>query len=176
MEIWKDIKGYEGEYQASNLGRIKSLHFNIKNQNYETILKGQDVWNGYLRVTLSKKGRTKLFAVHRLVAQTFLENPKNLPVVNHINGDRTDNRIENLEWVTFKENSRRSAEVRKTDRYNSIKVKDNQGNTFNSYREAGRFWGLNPNTVKRDVLGKTKYSEQQKDTSYEREVRFMKGE
>ena len=175
MEIWRDIKGYEGDYQISSNGRVKSLKFNISTQKYEHIMKPQPTWGGYLRVALRKDGKIRLFAVHRLVAEAFIPNLNNKPVVNHINGNRQDNKLENLEWVTHKENSNKSKVITRSDRYNSIKVIDSEGNTFDSYREASRYWGLAPNTVKRDVLGITKYSDSQRGSTYEREIRFRRG-
>ena len=91
-EIWKDVKGYEERYQVSNLGRIRSVRI----MGY--FLKG------YCYVVLSKNRKTQYTAIHRLVAQTFIPNPLNKPFVNHINGNPKDNRPENLEWCTQKEN------------------------------------------------------------------------
>lgn len=104
MEIWKDIKGYEGLYQISNLGRVKSLRkqkgFYIRE---EVILKNR-IDRGYLKVTLSKDNKLKYISVHRLIAEAFIPNPENKSFIDHINGNRADNRIENLRWVTQKEN------------------------------------------------------------------------
>ena len=109
-EIWKDIKGYEGMYQVSNLGRVKSLEKTVAAKNgskrtiRQRILKPKTERNGYLRVPLNSKGKIKFFYVHRLVCKAFHENPKNKPEVNHINENKLDNRAYNLEWVTRKEN------------------------------------------------------------------------
>ena len=111
-EIWKDIKGYEGLYQVSNLGRVKSLPrlmFNGKGyfMSKEKILK-LGTANGYKRVTLCKNNEQEPFLVHRLVAEAFIPNPNNLPQVNHKIDDfehRSDNRVENLEWCTAEYNS-----------------------------------------------------------------------
>ena len=102
-EVWKDIKGYEGLYQVSNMGKIKSLKFSHGNK--EKILKGNKEKFGYLVVTLYKNKGRKNFKIHRLVAETFIPNPKNLPQVNHIDGNKQNNRIDNLEWCTAKENT-----------------------------------------------------------------------
>lgn len=97
-EIWVDIKGYEGLYQVSNQGRVKSLDYN--NTGEVKTLKLNKTGNGYLQVNL--KG--KILLVHRLVAESFIPNPDNKPCVDHINTIRDDNRVENLRWVTPKEN------------------------------------------------------------------------
>lgn len=120
QEVWKDIEGYEGRYQVSNLGRVKSLKKattslisgNVCTRIYdESILKPIDTKSntskGYVRVHLGKgTGKRVLKSIHRLVALAFIPNPMNLPQVNHINGDKTDNRAENLEWCTAKHNTR----------------------------------------------------------------------
>ena len=174
MEIWKDVKGYEGEYLVSNMGRVKSIKKKFGTLHQETILKPATIWTGYLRVGLVKDKKSKSIFVHRLVAQEFIPNPENKPIINHINGDRTDNRVENLEWCTQKENCNRSDKVKNGERYNSVKVIDSEGNIFNSYRSAAKHYNINPNTVKNDCIGKTKYSPTQKGTDYERKIRFRR--
>ena len=101
-EIWKDIKGFEGKYQVSNLGNVKSLNYNRTKK--ERILTPKKR-SGYLIVTLSKKGIHKDFLIHRLVAQAFIEKPENLPEVNHIDENKLNNRVENLEWCDRKYNN-----------------------------------------------------------------------
>ena len=104
MEKWKDINGYEGRYQVSNLGRIKSLPRNgtIKE---ERILKYEKNNQGYLQVCLYNSGKKKLYLVHRIVAIAFIPNPENKPEVNHKWGIKTDNRASELEWNTQSENT-----------------------------------------------------------------------
>ena len=109
-EIFKDVKGFEGHYQISNLGRVKSLarKGNLK----EKILKGSTIASGYLTVLLYKDGKTKGKYVHQLVAEAFLNHIPNgktstSTVVNHINFNRADNRLENLELTTMRENTNR---------------------------------------------------------------------
>lgn len=101
IEEWKDIEDYPN-YQVSSMGRIKSLNYNKTGK--EKIMKVTPC-NGYFNLTLCKDGKTKQFQIHRLVAQAFIPNPENKPEIDHINTDRTDNRVENLRWVTHKENS-----------------------------------------------------------------------
>lgn len=172
MEIWKDIDGYDGEYQVSNQGRVKSLKSRFGKQPTETIMMLQPEHTGYMRVCLVKNKKPRCIPVHRLVAKTFIPNTENKPIIDHINGNRTDNRVENLRWVTHSENSQNTRYG--SARWNSVKVKDNHGHIFDSYREAGRYWGLTGNTVKRDCLGLTKYSKNQQGTDFERKVRFEK--
>lgn len=110
-ETWKDIPGYEGKYQISNLARVKSLErtrINIKGAGVfpvrEKILKGCIGKEGYPLVSLSKDSQVRHFRIHRLVAIAFIPNPMNKPTVNHKNGIRRDTRLENLEWCTNSEN------------------------------------------------------------------------
>ena len=104
IEIWKDIYWYEWKYQVSNLWNIKS--FNYSSTWKIKILKAVQHHNWYLSVTFFTNWKNKDMAIHRLVAQTFIQNPENKPQVNHINGIKNDNRGENLEWCTWKENIR----------------------------------------------------------------------
>ena len=98
-EIWKDIKGYEGLYQVSNLGRVKSLKFDR-----ELILKYRIVEN-YNAVVLYANSKPKPWRVHRLVALMFIGNPNRAQQVNHKDFNRSNNCVENLEWCTAEENN-----------------------------------------------------------------------
>ena len=102
-EIWLPVVGYEGLYEVSNMGRVKTLNF--KRSGKEKIMKQSFDGNGYLRVGLRKDGKLKLNSVHRLVAQTFIENKENKLEVDHISTVKTDNRVENLKWATRSENA-----------------------------------------------------------------------
>ena len=110
-EVWKPIKDYEGLYEVSNLGRVKTL--NYRGTGKGKILKNIECSNGYLTVGLTKNGKRKLFTVHRLVAEAFIPNPEGKPCIDHINTIKNDNRIENLRWVTHEENSNNSLTKKK---------------------------------------------------------------
>ena len=130
METWKDIKGYEGYYQASTLGRIRSLDRKtvsaIKN-NTQVTKKGKMIKlnlkrNGYLVFDASKQNIKKTKTVHRIIAETFIFND-NKPAVNHINANKTDNRVENLEWVTMKENTNHASSLNLMGNHTNKKIK-----------------------------------------------------
>jgi hypothetical protein len=108
MEIWKDIAGYEGLYQVSNLGRVKSLDREKSNGTGVYTLPGKiktgNERRGYLGIQLFKSKKFKNVYIHRLVAEAFIPNPERKETINHINGNKLDNRVENLEWVSNGEN------------------------------------------------------------------------
>ena len=112
-EVWKDIPGYEGRYQVSNLGHVRSLDMTVRckfGKGYRLHkgrqLKPRKINTGYLIAQLSRDGRNSQQLIHRLVASAFIPNPENKPFVNHINGVRTDDFVGNLEWCTYSENER----------------------------------------------------------------------
>lgn len=112
-EMWKDIQGYEGFYQASNLGRVRSIPRVIVDRKNNRFFKGRILKSyldkdGYPTIILSKSNKKRVIHVHRLVAQVFIPNLENKEQVNHIDGDKQNNRIENLEWCSNLENIRHS--------------------------------------------------------------------
>lgn len=117
MENWKDVAGYEGLYQVSNLGRVKSLERVVINNKYggkrivqESIVQATDNGHGYKIVGLHRERKRKNFYVHRLVASAFAPNPDRLTYINHIDYDRGNNNADNLEWCTQKQNTQYSSD------------------------------------------------------------------
>lgn len=163
MEVWKDIEGYEGLYQISNLGRVKSLERKIKRRNdriqtvKERILKLNLNKEGYHTVKLHKKGKGKTYLVHRLVANTFITNPDNKLEVNHINGVKNDNNVNNLEWNTRKENMRHAVDNRlhdqKGSKSNTAKLTEEQVleimDSNSTCRALAKMYGVNKSTINR---------------------------
>ena len=140
MEIWKDIKGYEGLYQVSNLGNVKVLqkwngargkHFY---EPCEKILTPTDNGYGYSIVGLRKKHSRKNYYVHRLVAEAFIPNPNDYPQINHKDYNRKNNNVDNLEWCTPKQNTQYSSVNMRKPKTNPRK--SNTGERFIIYRES----------------------------------------
>lgn len=103
-EIWKPIKDYEGFYEVSNLGRVRSVRRNI-------VMSGVKRKDGYVSYNFVRDGITRGKLVHRLVAETFIPNHQNKPEVNHIDGNKQNNNVKNLQWVTPSENQRHAIEI-----------------------------------------------------------------
>lgn len=148
-EEWKDIEGYEGLYQISNFGRIKSFDREVKQWNgFKTInvlykgkiIKLKKTNRGYLRVSLSKKGVISCFNVHRLVAKHFLNNYDENLTVDHIDCDKTNNVISNLRMVTLKENIQLSYKnkLHKLKRVGKYTLEDELIEIYDSVAEASR--------------------------------------
>lgn len=138
MEDWKSVKGYEGEYQVSNKGRI----FSLKSKK---ILKPIINKRGYSYVHLSKCGKIRAFRIHRLVAHAFIENTHRKTYVNHLDGNKQNNNAENLEWCTPKENTQHAINVLHVDyskglgithKANERKVIRSDGKVYESIRDA----------------------------------------
>ena len=101
-EIWKDIEGFEGKYQVSNFGNVKSLRY--RNQKFAKNLTPKVTNRGYIAVMLSKNRKSKLALVHRLVAMAFVDNPNNYSIVNHKDENQQNNHVDNLEWCNHSHN------------------------------------------------------------------------
>ena len=165
-EIWKDIEGYEGLYKVSNMVRVKSVErIRWNNGGYckvpERILKPGKDRCGYLYVILCKEGIKKKYYVHRLVAEAFIPNPDNLPQINHIDENKENNHVDNLEWVTCKENinhgthNKRMAEklskpVIAIHKINGLILE------FPSIKEASRQTGINQGNICNCLKGRYK--------------------
>lgn len=106
IEVWKDAPGFEGFYLVSDTGRVKTLYKNTHGAIYRRPGLSGDKGGQYWSVSLYRDGKCKMFKVHRLVALTFLDNPFSLPCVNHIDGNKLNNRVENLEWCTYSHNNK----------------------------------------------------------------------
>lgn len=106
QEIWKDVKGYEGLYQVSNLGRVRSFIKCNAHPNIPRIINPYKHNSGYLRVDLATEKGNQQYSLHRLVASAFIPNSNNKPCVNHIDGNKHNNVADNLEWVTYSENQK----------------------------------------------------------------------
>jgi|HubBroStandDraft_2_1064218.scaffolds.fasta_scaffold00002_112 hypothetical protein len=170
QEIWKDIAGYEGYYQVSNMGRIKSLERKVHGRRgllKEMMLGLYPNHRGYLLVLLSKGNLKNRLIVHRLVAQHFIPNPENKPEVNHKDGNKQNNSDWNLEWFTRLENAHHSINVlgknQRGQNHAQAKIKEEDAieiimlhrtGVF-TYAELGRKFNLNDGHVSGIVRGKT---------------------
>ena len=147
-EEWRDIGGYEGLYQVSNLGRVRSLR-DKNNKKRELILKPKIMRNGYLKVDLCKNGKQKTFTVHRLVATVFISNPKNFPVVNHKDENKLNNNVSNLEWCTVLYNNCYGTRLKKVKCITT-------GEIFDSITEASKKYKCSPSHIVENCKGKIK--------------------
>ena len=149
MEIWKDIQGYEGYYQVSNLGRIK----NVKNGKNKVRKISYDKL-GYPYINLSKNGIRKTKKVYRIVAETFIPNPENKKTVNHKDGDPSNSKIDNLEWATHQENINHAWETGLSDYGYGIILEDKKTKEikiFRSMNKASLFIGKSQNYISERV-------------------------
>jgi hypothetical protein len=162
FEEFRDIEGYEGLYRISNQGKV----YSVKRDKF---LKPQKKKNGYLHVNLSKNEKQKFYYVHRLVASAFIPNPQNYKEVNHISEDKTDNRVENLEWMSHKENCNYGTRNERQLAHPNCGIKQlkvvqqftRQGEfvaEFPSTWEASRQTKINQGSISKCCRGNKKYS------------------
>lgn len=154
-EVWKDIIGFEGQYQISNLGQVKSLaRLSGTNVNRkDRLLVQKPNKQGYLFVSLFSNSVCYNKYIHRLVAETFIPNPDNKPQVNHINEIKTDNTVENLNWMTPTENLNYGTRNEKT-----FKPVTNGIQIFKSVNEASEITGVNRTGISNCLTGRYKSS------------------
>ena len=146
-EIWKPIKNYEGLYEISNIGRIKTLKFSGGDK--PKIMSPYDV-HGYKRIRIFKNKKQRSTSIHRLVAEAFLPNPLNKPFVNHKDGNKSNNVVTNLEWATESENVAHAFRVLKIKAHGGRKKKRvriiETGQVFDSIKEASSY-GYNRSSI-----------------------------
>lgn len=179
-EIWKEIPSFEGYYMVSNFGNVKSMERKVAmNKKGDLALKKEKILSqavcnkrGYCRVQLHKMNKSKMRLVHRLVAITFIPNPHKKSEVNHINGIKNDNRVENLEWCTPKENMFHAQKMNliknilkgektasnKLKEYQVLEIRNRVKNEKVSYKSIGLEYQVSGNTIRSICLGlKWKY-------------------
>lgn len=147
-EIWKDIKGYEGLYQVSNLGRIKSFPRNGTRSKEAAILRGHDTPKGYMQICLTKDRVRKTIKIHRLVAEAFLPNPTNLPQINHKDENKQNNRVDNLEWCDCRYNNCYNGRMEKIAKKNGRRVRCLETDTvYDSVAKAAEATGISHSNI-----------------------------
>lgn len=155
VEVFIDIKGYEGLYQVSNYGRVRSLNYNHTGET--RVLKPRKDTKGYLLVHLCKNGKQKNCKIHRLVATAFIPNPDELPCVNHIDECKTNNIVTNLEWCTVKYNTNYGTAIERRSKRVYQYTKDGSFvRSYPSQMEAERQTGYDDGYISNCCNGKRK--------------------
>ena len=160
QEIWKDIEGYEGKYQVSNCGNVRSLMYhNTKGIKRISLLKPATDNRGYFRCALSKNNILKTYKVHRLVAQAFIPNPNNYPQINHLDGNKKNNNAENLEWCTNSVNQIHAYShnlnqgVRGKGTIVGVTYPNGDYVEYSSLKKAAQALGVHPVTIRIKIFG-----------------------
>lgn len=153
-EEWQPITGYEGLYEISKGGVVRSFH----KRHHERFISPRIDRDGYLALRLHKNGKSETKFVHRLVASAFIKNPDNKPQVNHINGIKRDNSIENLEWVTASENSKHAFALGLSKKIGTQVVDECTGKRYISIKEAALDLNINYGTCRNYLNGNIKTS------------------
>jgi hypothetical protein len=160
MEVWKNIKGYEGLYQVSSLSRVRNKDRKVLSSSgvlrfYKSrIIKVYTHKNKSVIVTLIKDSKCKRHYLHRVIATAFLPNSHNKPCINHIDGDRSNNELDNIEWCTYKENSEHSYNNNLSSRNDNIiltNISNGEIKTFRSQRKVCEFLGESCNYINRKL-------------------------
>ena len=162
MEVWKTCI-YNGEvfngYEVSTMGRVRSLNYGGRGEVQE--LKLREHTSGYLQVTLCKDSKKKTCYIHRLVGCTWIPNDDNKPTINHLNEDKHDNRVENLQWAdmneqvhhgTFQQRMKKTITEIKGKRVLCVET----GQVFDSVKQASEWLGVSKNAIRKACLGKSK--------------------
>lgn len=168
-KIWKPIKDYEDYYEISNMGNVRSKKRVVRGRNNYHYKKGRLLnftinHDGYAVYRLSKFCKRRSFLAHRLVCIAFLDNKQNKPCVNHINEIKTDNRVDNLEWCTPKENTNHGScidKIKESKKKYQKKVgvydfDNNLINSFDSLTECSKYYNTRPSQISRVCLGERK--------------------
>ena len=166
VEVWKDIEGFEGLYQISNLGRLRTVERMVRHscgkvQKVKSRVRVPQVVNrgkGYMGVVLYRNSETTSKYIHRMVATAFIPNPENKPQVNHIDGDTRNNRLDNLEWATGSENQAHMVELGLISTLKPVRVIYPDGTTeeFKSIVRASKAVGVSHASILNALTGKTK--------------------
>lgn len=155
-EEWRDVVGYEGKYLISNYGDLARVHKYTPTRSKKPTIDE----DGYLRTKLHDRSSTKYIGIHKLVAQAFIPNPENKPQVNHMNGDKKDNRVTNLEWVTASENNRHKFVVLDPESYHKKRKAvrcEELNRTFESVTAASKELGIHRGDIRDVANGKPQH-------------------